>query len=263
MPTEPDVALAPATERASLLSRRFWGAHVLVVVAIIGCCAGSYWQFGVWHSNREAAKRTLTDKPPVALTSLMKPGQAYPNDALGKPITFRGSWIPESTFYVANQPSPLDASRDGYWVVTTVRLADGAIPVLRGWSATRSAAPVSGDVSVRGWLEPSDDSDPAQTQATPPTFGSLSVAALAQTTKFPLYGAYVTVGKGAAGTAGLVVTGPTVTASIGSSTGLLNFLYGIQWLLFIVLALYLWWRWCHDWADQQDDEDDSNVDPVA
>ena len=233
---------------------------MLLVVVILGCMAGSRWQFGVWHDNRQAAKRTLTDKPPVALTSVMKPGQAYPNNALGKPVTLQGEWMPESTFYVGSQPAP-GSNRTGYWAVSLVRLPAGAIPVLRGWSATASAAPVAGTVDLQGWLEPSDDTNPVETQTTPPTYGSLSVAALTQNAKEPLYGAYITVAKDAPGTAGLIATGPTVTASVGSSTGLLNFLYGIQWLLFIVLAVYLWWRWCREWADQRDEPDDANVDP--
>lgn len=251
------------SERPSLLARRFWGAHVLLVVAIVVCLAGSDWQFHVWHSNREAAKRTLTDKPPVPLTSLMKPGGSYPNSALGKPVTLAGSWMPESTFYVSDQPSPKNSGANGYWVVTNVRLTSGAIPVLRGWNPTRSAPPVSGPVSIRGWLEPSDDTNAVETQTNPPTYGSLSLAVLVQTSTVPLYSAYVTVGAGAPGTSGLVVTGPTVTASVSSSTGLLNFLYGVQWLLFVVLALYLWWRWCHEWTYQRDEEDDANRDPVV
>ncbi|HWU31849.1 MAG TPA: SURF1 family cytochrome oxidase biogenesis protein, partial [Marmoricola sp.] len=252
MPTEPETASASADERPGLGSHRFWGAHVLLLVAIAVCLAASDWQFHVWHRNREAAKHTLTDKPPVPLTSLMRPGSGYPNNALGKPVTLQGSWMPESTFYVAHQPSPRDSSKTGYWVVTNVRLPVGAIPVLRGWNATQVAAPVSGEVSLRGWLEPSDDTDPTELSTTPPTYGSLSLSALVQTTKVPLYAGYITVGSGAPGTSGLVVTGPTVAAGVDGSTGLLNFLYGIQWLLFVVLSLYLWWRWCHDWAFQRD-----------
>ena len=45
-----------------------------------------------------------------------------------------------------------------------------------------------------------------------------------------------------------------MTASIGSATGLLNFLYGIQWILFAGLSMYLWWRWCREWAYQRDEE---------
>lgn len=253
---------SPIPEQNSLLSRRFWGAHVLVVVVIFGCLAGSYWQFSVWQSSREAAKRTLTNKPPVPLTSLMKPGQEYPNAALGKPVTLQGSWLAESTFFVADQPSPLNSGKNGYWVVTSVQMPEGAIPVLRGWSETRSAPPIAGPVGIRGWLEPSDDSNPGEIQTDPPTYGSLSVAALTQTTKIPLYAAYITVTTGAPGTAGLVATGPTVTASIGEGTGLLNFLYGIQWILFVFLAIYLWWRWCHGWADQRDEQDAANVEPL-
>ena len=234
-----------------MLSRRFWGAHVLVVLAFLGCLAGSDWQFHVWASSRHAAQAVLTNKPPVALTSIVSAGQAYPGSAIGRPVTVEGSWLPDSTFYVTNQPSPVDSGRRGYWVATLVRVGNSALPVVRGWTPATTASAVSGPVHLSGWLEPSDDSDGVQITTHPPTYGSLSLAALAQTSPLRLLPGYVAARAGSPGSAGLVPTGPTVTASIGSTTGLLNFLYGIQWILFAGLSIYLWWRWCRDWAYQQ------------
>lgn len=250
MPTAPVTSI----ERASLLSRRFWGAHVLVVLAFVGCVAGSDWQFHVWAANRHAAQAVLTNKPPVPLTSILSAGGSYPGSAIGRPVTLAGTWVPGSAFYVENQPSPLDSRRQGYWAAALVRIGTSAVPVLRGWTATRDAAPVSGAVSLRGWLEPSDDSDAVQTATRPPTYGSMSIAALTQTSSTRLLPGYVTVRAGAPGTEGLVATGPTVTASVSGSTGLLNFLYGIQWILFAALSIYVWWRWCREWSYQRDEE---------
>lgn len=246
-------------ERASLLSRRFWGAHVLVVLAFIGCAAGSDWQFHVWAASRHAAQAVLTTKPPVPLTSVLRAGDAYPGSAIGRPVTLTGTWLPGSTLYVDHQPSPLNSGANGYWAVTLVRVGASAVPVLRGWTATRSAPPVSGSVSIRGWVEPSDEGDAVQTATHPPTYGSLSIAALTQAVSIPLLPGYVAVRTGAPGTAGLVATGPTVTAAVGGATGLLNFLYGIQWILFAVLSIYLWWRWCRDWSYQRDEEDETSA----
>lgn len=251
MPTASETSI----ERASLLSRRFWGAHVLLVLALLGCAAGSDWQFHVWAATRHAAEAVLTTKPPVPLASVLHAGEAYPGSAIGRPVTLTGTWLPESTFYVANQPSPQDSQRTGYWVATLVRLGTTAVPVLRGWTASASAPPVSGPVSMRGWVEPSDEGDAVQTATHPPTYGSLSIAALTQAASLPLLPGYVAVRAGAPGTEGVVATGPTVTAGAGGATGLLNFLYGIQWILFAVLSGYLWWRWCRDWSYQRAEDD--------
>lgn len=234
-----------------MLSRRFWGAHALVVVAFLGCVAGSDWQFHVWAANRHAAQAVLTNEPPVPLVSILRVGQPYPGSAIGRPVTLNGTWVPASTFYVADQPSPSQSSRRGYWAVTLVRVGSAGVPVLRGWTPSTSAPAVSGSFSMNGWLEPSDDTNGIQTGTHPPIYGSLSLAALAQTSPLRLLPGYVVARTGSTGTTGLVATGPTVTAGIAGTTGLLNFLYGIQWILFAGLSIYLWWRWCRDWAYQQ------------
>jgi len=242
VPTEPE----PSQEQISLLSRHFWGAHLLTVVAVAASIALATWQFGVWQASRRAQEHDLSGLPPIALTKVFAQGQAFPGNDIGRPVTLTGTWAPADTFFVEGVRAPGSAA-SGYWVVTPVMIGQSAIPVLRGWSATASApVVVAGPVSLTGWLEPSDDTKPVEVRHG--VFGSLSLAAVAQVINTPLYSGYVVAKTASSGLDGVRQLGPTESSTSGADfgTGLRNFLYGVQWWLFAGLAVYLWWRWCRD-----------------
>ena len=244
MPTPPE---PPAPEQISLLSRRFWGAHLLVVVAVAASIALATWQFGVWQASRRAQEHDLSGLPPIALSKVFAQGEAFPGNDIGRPVTLSGRWSPGDTFYVKGVRSPRSGA-SGYWVVTPVVIgASAAIPVLRGWVSTTSAPAVAAaSVTVSGWLEPSDDTNPVQVGRG--VFGSLSLAAVTQVITTPLYSGYVVAKTASDGLSGVQTLGPTQSSTSGADwgTGLRNFLYGVQWWLFAGLAVYLWWRWCRD-----------------
>lgn len=216
-----------------------------MVLAVLASLALAYWQFDVWQSSRKAQEHNNVGLAPVALTTVITQGQGYPGNDIGRPVTLEGTWIPTETFYVQGVRSPEGIK--GYWAVTPVRIGTNAIPVVRGWVPTPAAPPVEAvQVSISGWLEPSDDTNPVE--VSPGVYGSLSLPALAQNLQDPLYSAYVAAGSATSGLSGLTNVGPTETSVTGADwgTGLRNFLYGTQWLLFVALAVYLWWRWCRD-----------------
>lgn len=223
----------------SLLSRPFWLAHLVVVVAVAVSIAMSMWQFDVWRASRHAQQHDVSGLAPVELSRVMKQGEAFPGNAIGRQVTLSGRWIPADTFFVP--------SGHGYAVVTPIRVSDGAISVVRGWSPRLTAPAVAATpVSIHGWLEPSDESNPVE--IAPRVFGSLSLAAVVQKMTIPLYAAYVVTKTATNGVQNLTVLGPTETGQteVSWGTGLRNFLYGVQWLFFVVLSIYLWWKWCRD-----------------
>jgi cytochrome oxidase assembly protein ShyY1 len=242
VPTEPE----SSNEQITLLSRRFWGAHVLTVVAVAVSIALATWQFGVWQASRRAQEHDLSGLPPIALTKVFSQGDAFSGKDVGRPVTLTGTWAPADTFYVQGMHAPRSGT-SGYWVVTPVVIGRTAIPVLRGWSPTASAPALAAKpVRLTGWLEPSDDTSPVEVRHG--VFGSLSLAAVAQVIDTPLYSGYVVAKAASSGLEGVRQLGPTESSTSGADfgTGLRNFLYGVQWWLFAGLALYLWWRWCRD-----------------
>lgn len=239
----------PLAEPPSLLEKRFWGVHLLLVAALAVSIALSVWQFDVWQASRRAQEHDNSGLPPVALTTVITQGAPYPGNDIGRPVTLEGTWVPNATFYVQGMRAPTGrmGGASGYWVVTPVNIAGNVIPVLRGWVSTTSAPAVQAEsVALTGWLEPSDDTNPVEVR--PGIYGSLSLAALAQNIQEPLYSGYVVAKSASSGLAGSEQLGPTQTSVTGVDwgTGLRNFLYGVQWLLFGGLAVYLWWRWCRD-----------------
>jgi len=244
VPTVPD---QPSPEQTSLLARRFWGAHLLTIAAVAASIALATWQFDVWQATRRAQEHDLSSLPPIALTKVFAQGQAFPGNDIGRPVTLRGRWAPRETFYVADVRSPDRSGAKGYWVVTPVVIGTSAVAVLRGWVPTASAPAVAAvPVSISGWLEPSDETNPVEVRKG--VFGSLSLAAVTQVIDTPLYSGYVVARSGSSGLEAVEKLGPTQTSTSGADfgTGLRNFLYGVQWWLFAGLAVYLWWRWCRD-----------------
>lgn len=152
-----------------------------------------------------------------------------------------GTWLPDGTFFVSGRE---DDGVAGYWVVTPVRVEDSAVLVVRGWSPTPQAPPVTGRTEVTGWLQPPDgatglvDDDPADD-----VVPQLQVADALQRVDTDLYGAYVV---GQEPTAGLAPAELEALPEVGRFTALRNLLYALEWWFFGAFAAFVWWRWIRD-----------------
>ena len=91
--------------------------HALGLVALTATVLLGIWQYGAWQAGRELAARDLADARPLPLDSVLGPDAPFPNDQVGRPVTFSGVWVPEATLEVADRPLE---GRDGRWVVTPV-----------------------------------------------------------------------------------------------------------------------------------------------
>ena len=208
------------------------------------------WQWNVWHDDRADAQRTLVDADPVALSSLMGGDSPFPGDKVGQPVTFTGRWLDADTVYVSHKRHQ---GRTGFWVVTPVRIGASAIPVVRGWSERASAPAIAGSATVTGWLEPSESSGEADVRPSDRVITSMRIASMSQHVSTDLYSGFVIARVVSAGstteagsTTGLAKVGPTRQPDVSGFTGLRNLLYSLQWWVFIVLIVFIWWRWCQD-----------------
>ena len=243
----------------TLLAPRFWGAHLLMVLAVAAATGLGLWQLHAWQAQRDAAQRDLTSARPVALASVMGPDSTFPGDSLGRPVALSGQWLTSSTLYVADRRS---GSRTGYWVVTPVRVdaSGSAMPVVRGWSPRPVSDPVSGSVSRTGWLQAGEGSGLVDRDPDDDVIPEMRIASLVQHVPVDLYGGFVI--DRSAGT-GLVQVKPTDAPPVGSTTARRNLLYAIEWWVFGLFAVTIWWRWCRDTLDPErrrarlgDDEED-------
>ncbi|MGH3412828.1 MAG: SURF1 family protein [Marmoricola sp.] len=226
-----------------LLHPRYWGAHVLLLVALAVTIGLGVWQWGVWSGDRTDASRTLVHARPVALSSVLGPDGVFPGDGVGRPVRLTGRWLGRDTLYVSHR---LLHGRNGYWVMTPVRVGRSAIPVVRGWSPRPQAAPVSGRVRVTGWLQPSETQGEADADPTDDVIGSMRIASMTQDVKVDLYSGFVVSRDASSGTSGLSAIGPATPPKVSIWTGLRNLLYACQWWVFSGFATYIWWRWCRD-----------------
>ncbi|HET8559709.1 MAG TPA: SURF1 family protein [Marmoricola sp.] len=226
-----------------LLERRYWGGHLLMVLALAASVLLGLWQLDVWQAHRTASAIDLTHDRPVPLSRVMGGDSPFPGDAVGKPVTFSGRWLPAGTVYVSGR---LHDGRRGFWAVTPVVVGRSAMPVVRGWTPRAQAPDAHGQVRVTGWLEPSESQGEADVNPHDRVISSMRIASLVEHVDADLYSGFVIARDAGQGTTGLAAVPPPPSEKVSVWTGLRNFLYGLQWWVFGGLAVFMWWRWCQD-----------------
>lgn len=237
----------------TLLAPRMLGLHVLGLAAVTAAALLGLWQYDAWQTGRDLEARDLAGSAPLPLDDVMTSDATFPADQVGRPVTFSGRWLPDSTVVVTDRE--LDG-RTGRWVVTPVAVcgedasscADApAMLVVRGWTGAPSEvpAPPRGRVHVTGWLQPGEGAgipDPEPDDAVLP---ELRIASAIQHVDQDLYGGYV-IARDGVPVDGLEPVTPDSLPDPGSTTALRNILYALEWWVFGGFALFLWWRWSRD-----------------
>lgn len=226
----------------ALLRPRFWGVHLLAVLAVTAAVLLGLWQYDAWREHRAAEARDLSHARPVPLAGVMGGDDPFPGNDLGRPVALRGRWLVDGTAYVADRRL---GGRDGYWVVTPVLVAGqgSAMPVVRGWSARPHAVAPTGPADVTGWLQASEGTGAVDEDPHDAVIPEMRIASLTQLVDADLYSGFVvsrTPGPG------LQAVTPRDIPEIGATTALRNLLYALEWWFFALFAVYVWWRWCKD-----------------
>ncbi|MDQ6642009.1 MAG: SURF1 family protein [Actinomycetota bacterium] len=231
-----------------LLAPRYWGGHLLMLLAVGIAIALGLWQLHAWEARRAAASAGLSSARPVSLDKLMGGDDPFPGNAVGRPVTLSGRWL-GPTLYVSDR---VRQGRTGYWVVTPL-LVDGtksAMPVVRGWAPEPQARPAVGTTHVTGWLQPGEGQGLVDPTPGDDVLPELRIASLVQRVNADLYSAFVIARSFSAGSAapdrGLAGVKPTDAPAVSSTTALRNFLYAIEWWIFGLFAVFVWFRWCRD-----------------
>lgn len=250
------------------LAPRFWGAHLLMAFMVAATAVLGLWQYDVSQGHKSRKEQELEQAAPVPLTSLMGPHAEFVANGTGRPVVVSGSWVPSGTVYVENHAH---AGVEGYWVATPLAVGTNptgpAVYIVRGWvrhAGTAPAAP-TGPARVVGSLQPPEDSGEIDRNPSDDVLPELRMVDALDKVKNDLYSAYIVADHGRPswpaadvpsndGTAGLVLGTPNSTPTAGFTTGLRNFLYALEWWMFGIFAIYVWWRWLRDELAKPDED---------
>ncbi|MFF0573133.1 SURF1 family protein [Streptosporangium saharense] len=232
-----------------LLTPRWLALHVVVLLVIPAFVFLGRWQFGRYE-ERSSSSHEITanlSAAPVPLESLMSPGTPMRAHDRYRPVTVTGTFDAASQLLVRRRTQE---SRVGFYVLTPLRTADGTgVLVNRGWvkaGATADALPEvpppsTGEVTVTGRLQPSETEETTgirnRSGLPPGQVLLINTEAIGQGMPYKLLGGFVELTdqtpKAQAAPA------PVPAPDVGGGGGL-NLAYGVQWWLFIGIAVGGW-----------------------
>lgn len=230
-----------------LLTPRWWGINVFVLLAIPFCLFMGSWQLGRFEervdSHRAAGEQAESAKREAArpLDELLP----VDKETSGRQTTATGRYGKQ----LLVPDRELD-DRRGYYVLTLLRTDAGkALPVVRGWlpgDADPAKAPVApkGEVTVTGALQASETpgSNGVSTAGGLPEgeTGAISAASLVNLVPYDVYDAWITLDKGDSGM-------KAVPPAAAQDTGLdlkafQNLGYTGEWFVFTGFVVFMWFR---------------------
>ena len=227
------------------LAPRWWGWHVLLVVAVGAMGWLGWWQLRSFEESDQSATGVTSAVTP--LDRVTTPGARLRAGDPGRRVTATGTWEAADQVTV---PGRERAGRSGLLVVTPLRTARGVLPVVRGWLPEGAAepAPPAGRVTVRGVLQRSESEADATTVV--PGEGQVgyvaTVTLLAATAYDPdqLYDGFLVLRS----TRPALATDPDAPALVaadrrgddGAVGRWRNLAYAVQWWLFAAAAVFFW-----------------------
>ncbi|PVC99495.1 SURF1 family protein [Streptomyces sp. CS147] len=234
-----------------LLTPRWWGINLFVVLAIPFCVFMGTWQLGRFEDRVQSHEQA--EKAPDPSTRAAKPlDELLPVDKVtsGRPATATGTYADQ--FLV---PGRTLEDRQGFYILNLLRTDSGkALPVVRGWlpgSATDARVPAApkGEVTVVGDLQASENtrSDGVNARGGLPSgqVGMISAATLVNLVPYDVYDAWVTLPEAEAGGAGGAMKPVPAAAPEGSGLDLKAFQnlgYTGEWFVFAAFVLFMWFR---------------------
>jgi len=221
------------------------------------CILAGLWQMRVAHDDaRQEALDAAQARPVAALTSTMQPHAAFPPDGSGQRV--RASGVYDAGQQVLVVDRRLDGA-EGYWVVTplTVTATGARLPVVRGFvraPADAKAPVVTGEVSVEGSLAPSESPREPLRPLGPGQLASVDVARLVNMWDGEIYNAFVFAASETPDATGAGPNGASASGTIErvpppvlpSGFTLRNFAYAVQWWVFAIFAMWMWWKMVRD-----------------
>lgn len=230
-----------------LLTPRWWGINVFVLLAIPFCVFMGSWQLGRFE-DRVQTSRDASEQAEAAKTEAARPlAELLPVDknTSGKQATATGRYAEQLLV-----PDREVDDKQGFYVLTLLRTDDGrALPVVRGWlpgdaDPAKAPAPPTGEVTVTGALQASESPGSNGVSAVgglpKGQTGAISSASLVNLVPYKVYDAWITLAKADSGMT-------AVPATAAQDTGLdlkafQNLGYTGEWFVFAGFVVFMWFR---------------------
>ncbi|MFE1443976.1 SURF1 family protein [Streptomyces sp. NPDC058739] len=231
-----------------LLTPRWWGINVFVLLAIPFCVFMGSWQLGRFEerldNHRSAGERAQEDRRQRArpLAELLPVDKATSGDQ----ATATGRYADQ----LLVPDRDLDG-RSGYYVLTLLRPDEGgkALPVVRGWlpgtpDPAKAPAPPSGEITVTGALQASEtpgDNGVSDRGGLPSgQTAAISSASLVNLVPYGVEDAFVTLNRG---DSGMTAVPPRAAAQTGlDAKAFQNLGYTAEWFVFAGFVVFMWFR---------------------
>ena len=254
-----------------------WIAALVLCLAI----AGAFAALGQWQLSR-SVERAVVDgrqtEQAVPLESLVAPNETNRSEAAGQKVTVSGTLVAGDFVIIGER---LNQGQPGYWVmghlvtVPAAGTSQANLAVALGWAPSRAAA-----ASVVARL---DSAPPGSTLATTDYTGrfltteapsdddvdngeqkAASVAALVnQWVELPpggVYGGYLVLDDAVTGLD--AIDSPVPTSEV--TLNWLNIFYAVEWAVFAVFAVFLWFRLVKDaWEREEEERADAELAAAA
>ncbi|WP_188189091.1 SURF1 family cytochrome oxidase biogenesis protein [Nonomuraea sp. SYSU D8015] len=232
-----------------LLTPRWLALHVVVLLVIPAFVFLGRWQFGRFEERSANSERVTAniEAAPVPLDRLAAPGQQVRESDRFRTVTVAGTYDPSHALVVRRRPQE---GRAGYYVLTPLVTGNGtAVIVNRGWVKAGATAdtppdvppPPTGQVTVTGRLRPSETEESSGIRDLPglPPGQVLLINAdkIGKGLPYKLVGGYVELTEQRPATT--PAPAPVPEPDVGAGGGL-NLAYGVQWWLFIGIAVGGW-----------------------
>jgi len=234
---------SPPTSYRFLLSRRWIGLLLVVLLVALACYELGRWQFHRYDErhDRNQTMRANEQVDPVIIDQLMSTTSAPDEADEWRRVVARGTYDADHQLVVSYR------TRDGALgvdVLTPLVTTSGAgVLVDRGWIQTSgngntrvvAPEPPSGTVTVIGWVRRDSGDSGNRVEPADGAVRSISSAAIADTVPYDLYVGFLDLRSEEPS-----VRDSPVLADPPDLSGGPSFFYGIQWWFFGVLALAFW-----------------------
>ncbi|MFJ3643989.1 SURF1 family protein [Streptomyces sp. NPDC090108] len=230
-----------------LLTPRWWGINVFVLLAIPFCVFMGSWQLsrfeGRVHDQREATEQAASDRHETARPL----ARMLPVDkrTSGRRVTATGRYGKQLLV-----PGRQLDDRSGFYVLTLLRTPSGSsLPVVRGWlpgDADPAKAPAAprGEVTVTGALQapetPGDNGVSAQGGLPAGQTAAISTGSLVNLVPDRLYAAWITLDRADSGMKAVPATAPDGTGL--DLKAFQNLGYTGEWFVFAGFTVFMWFR---------------------
>jgi len=226
-----------------LLSRRWLGLLLAVLVVSFSCYELGRWQFHRYAERHDSNARTSANlrAEPAPLDALMSTTAPPADSDQWRRVEVSGSYDADHQIAVLYRTR---SGAPGIDVVTPLVTASGAaVLVDRGWLQTAGngnqanalPAPPGSTVTVTGWVR--QDASDSGNRVTPSdgSVRSISSVAIAPTLPYPLYRGFLDLTDES-----VTVQPSPARADPPDLSGGPSFFYGIQWWFFGLLAVGFW-----------------------